>query len=76
MPQVYNTYGELQPIDQENNKRLQALVQRIQSVALANDGTHSPMVTLTARRKLRPVLDLLVQVASGARVNFEKVVAP
>ena len=71
---VYNIFGALQPIDRENDARLQALVPGAQSVPLAGDNTHSPMVTLTARRKLRPVLDLLVQVAGGARVNFEKVI--
>ena len=76
VPAVYNIFGALQPIDQENNARLQALVPGAQSVPMAGDDTHSPMVTLTARRKLRPVLDLLIQVAGGARVNFGKVIAP
>ena len=75
-PQVHNIYGALQPIDRTDDRRLRALVPGTQSVALADDDTHSPMVTLTARRKLRVVLDLLVQAATGARVNFQKVIDP
>ena len=75
-PQVHNIFGALQPVDLENDQRLQALVPGAQSVPLAGDNTHSPMVTLTARRKLRPVLDLLVQAALGAPVNFAKVITP
>lgn len=76
MPPVHNIFAALEPIDRENDQRLQSLVKGAQSVPLAGADTHSPMVTLTARRKLRPVLDMLVLAASGARVNFHKVIAP
>ncbi len=76
MPQVHNIFAALEPIDHENDQRLQALVNGARSIPLAGAATHSPMVTLTARRKLRPVLDLLVQAAAGDRVNFQKVIAP
>lgn len=76
LPQVYNIYGALQPIDRKDDRRLRALVPGTQSVPLAGDDTHSPMVTLTARRKLRAVLELLVQAAGGAQVNFKKVINP
>lgn len=74
LPQVHNIFGALEPIDRMDDRRLRALVPGTQSIALKDDDTHSPMVTLTARRKLRPVLDLLVQAAAGARVNFQKVI--
>lgn len=72
-PQVYNIFGALQPIDVENDARLQALVPRAKSYPMPNDDKHSPMITLTARRKLRMVMDLVVQVASGQTVNFDLV---
>jgi hypothetical protein len=76
MPRAYNIFGGLQAIDVENDKRLRALVQGARSYPLPKDDTHSPMVTLTARRKLRAVIDLLVQVAEGATVTFDLVVRP
>ena len=76
MPRVYNIFGALQPIDVENDKRLRALVPGARSYPLANDDTHNPMVTLTARRKLRAVIELLVQVAEGATVKFDLAVRP
>lgn len=76
MPITYNIFGGLQPIDVENDNRLRALVPGARSYPLPNDDTHSPMVTLTARRKLRAVIDLLVQVAEGATVSFDLAVQP
>ena len=75
LPRVYNIFGALQGRDAENNARLQALVAKAKSYPIPVDDTHSPMVTLTARRKLRGVFDLLVKVASGATVDFDMVVS-
>ena len=72
-PVVHNIFGALQPIDVENDARLRALVGGAQSWPLAGDDKHSPMVTLAVRRKLRPVIDLLVQAAGGAVVSFDLV---
>ena len=72
-PEVHNIFGGLQPIDLENDARLQALLPGARSYPLPGDDKHSPMTTLTARRKLRPVIDLMVQAASGIHVNFEMV---
>ena len=76
MPQVYNIFGGLQTVDIENDQRLRALIPGAKSYPLPGDDTHSPMVTLTARRKLRAVMEMLVQVAGGATVNFDMVVQP
>ena len=76
MPRAYNIFGALQPIDVENDKRLRALVPGVRSYPLPKDDAHNPMVTLTARRKLRAVIDLVVQVAEGATVRFDLAVRP
>jgi hypothetical protein len=73
LPVVHNIFGALNPIDIENDARLRHLVPGARSWPLPKDDKHSPMVTLTARRKLRGVLDKLVLAASGAAVDFGEV---
>lgn len=75
MPRVYNIFGGLQPIDAENNARLQGLVPGAKSYPLPKDDKHNPMTTLAARRKLRPVIEMVMQVAEGATVDFDRVTA-
>ena len=75
-PVVHNIFGALQPIDVENNARLRGRLPLARSWPLPGDDKHSPMTTLAARRKLRPVIDILVQAARGQDVNFALVSAP
>ncbi len=74
LPRTYNIFGALQGVDVENNSRLQRLLPEAKSYPMPNDDKHSPMVTLTARRKMRGVIDLLVRVAAGDTVDFSMVV--
>jgi hypothetical protein len=76
MPRVYNIFGALQGIDIVDDARLRHLVPGTRSYPLPNDDKHSPLSTLTARRKLRPVMERLVEVARGRTVSFDMVVRP
>jgi hypothetical protein len=72
-PKIHNIYGALQPTDCKNDEHLHALVPSARSYPLANDRSHNPMVTLSMRKHLRPVMDLLAQAAHGIDVNFDLV---
>ncbi len=75
-PRVYNIYGAAQRIDVANDERLRALIPGTRSYPMPGDDKHNPMVTLRARRKLRYVLDLLIQVSLGQTVDFDQVTKP
>lgn len=76
MPRVYNIFGALQATDVESDARLHGLVPGVKSYPMPKDDKHSPMSTLTARRKLRPVMDLLYDVGLGKTVDFDFVTVP
>jgi len=73
---LHSIFGANMAWDAENTRRLSRLMPHLQANPIPNDDKHSPMATLAARQKLRPVVDLIVQAAAGKPVNFDLVRMP
>ena len=72
-PPIYSIFSGEMRVDIRNNRKLVTLLPHAKAYPIPKSDKHNAMATLAARQKLRAVIDLIAQAASGKTVNFDLV---